>query len=260
MKKQLFLVLLLSLPSLNLFASLAEQKGMDIALEADRRDEGFGDFTADLKMLLIDQKGNETLRSITRKTLEVEGDGNKSLDIFHLPKDVRGTAVLTYSHGLEPDDQWIYLPALKRTKRISSVNKSGPFMGSEFAYEDIASQEVEKFTYHYLRDEALEGHDCFVRENRPRYEYSGYTRQIEWMDKEIYQPRKVVYYDRKNELYKTLVFRDYKQYLGKYWRPGEMIMDNHQTGKRTIIKWDNYRFRVGLSDRDFSRPALKRVR
>jgi outer membrane lipoprotein-sorting protein len=260
MKKQLFVVLLLSLLPFELFASLAEQKGMEIAFEADRRDRGFGDFTAELSMILIDQKGNETLRSIYRKTLEVEGDGDKSLDIFHLPKDVKGTAVLIYSHGLEPDDQWIYLPALKRTKRISSVNKSGPFMGSEFAYEDIASQEVEKFIYTYLRDEAFDGHECFVRENRPQYEYSGYTRQIEWMDKEIYQPRKVVYYDRKNELYKTLHFRGYKQYLGKYWRPSEMIMDNHQTGKRTIIRWNNYRFRTGLTDRDFSRSALKRAR
>lgn len=132
-------------------------------------------------------------------------------------------------------------------------------MGSEFAFEDIASQEVEKFTYKYVRDEEFDGHDCFVRENQPAYEYSGYTRQIEWMDKAIYQRRKVVYYDRKNVLLKTLIFKDYKQYAGKYWRPSEMIMENHQTNKTTRIVWNNYRFGAGVTEQELSQAALSRV-
>jgi len=89
------------------------------------------------------------------------------------------------THALTPDDQWLYLPALKRLKRISSRKKSGPFMGSEFAYEDMSSQEVEKYRYKWLRDETVEGRDAYVVERRPTYEYSGYTRQIVWIDKEI---------------------------------------------------------------------------
>ena len=74
--------------------------------------------------------------------------------VFDEPRDVKGTAMLTYSHILEPDEQWMFLPALKRVKRISSVNKSGPFMGSEFAFEDFSGQEVGKYSYLWLRDEA----------------------------------------------------------------------------------------------------------
>lgn len=237
-------------------AQTPEEKGLAIAQEAERRDAGFGNYTADLTMTLANPQGETSVRQIRRKILEVAGDGDKALDLFDQPADVKGTTILTYAHGLQPDDQWIYLPALKRVKRISSVNKSGPFMGSEFAFEDIASQEVEKFRYKYVGDEKIDGHDCFMRENQPAYEHSGYTRQIEWTDKEIYQPRKVTYYDRKNTLLKTLTFKDYKQYAGKYWRPGEMIMENHQTGKTTRIVWANYKFGAGVSEQELSQGAL----
>ncbi len=74
-------------------------------------------------------------------------DGDKSLFVFDEPRDVQGTAFLIHAHREDADDQWLYLPALKRVKRISSANRSGSFMGSEFAYEDMTAQEVEKFTY-----------------------------------------------------------------------------------------------------------------
>lgn len=248
-------LLALVLP-LSATAETPQEKGLEIAREAERRDAGFGSYTADLTMTLSNAQGETSVRHIRRKILEVHGDGDKALDLFDEPADVKGTAILTYAHGLQPDDQWIYLPALKRVKRISSANKSGPFMGSEFAFEDIASQEVEKFHYKYVRDESVDGHDCFVRENQPAYENSGYTRQIEWTDKAIYQPRKVMYYDRRNALLKTLTFKDYRQYGGRYWRPGEMIMENHLTGKTTRIVWANYRFGVGVSDQEMSQGAL----
>jgi outer membrane lipoprotein-sorting protein len=259
MKRVLLLALLAGLSPVCVFAETPEEKGLAIAKEAERRDSGFDNYVAELTMTLSNRQGDQSVRHIRRKILEVPGDGDKALDIFDEPADVKGTAILTYSHGLQPDDQWIYLPALKRVKRISSVNKSGPFMGSEFAFEDIASQEVEKFVYKYVSDEAFDGHDCFVRENQPAYEFSGYTRQIEWTDKAIYQPRKVVYYDRKNVLLKTLVFKDYKQYAGKFWRASEMIMENHQTGKTTRIVWNNYRFGAGVTEQEFSQSALNRV-
>ncbi|HIE54069.1 MAG TPA: outer membrane lipoprotein-sorting protein, partial [Chromatiaceae bacterium] len=192
--------------------------------------------------------------------LEVEGDGDKTLIVFDEPRDVKGTALLTFSHKVEDDDQWLYLPALKRVKRIASRNKSGPFMGSEFAYEDLASQEVEKYTYKYIRDDEYEGRPVFVIERYPVSQYSGYTRQLVWVDKERYIPLKISFYDRKNSLLKTLVFRSYKQYLDRYWRAGEMFMENHQTGKSTLLTWKDYRFRTGLTDADFTRNSLKRAR
>ncbi len=241
-------------------AQTPEQRGLEISQEADRRGNGFDDFRAEMEMILKNRQGDESRRYIRIMGLEVDGDGDKGLSIFDEPADVKGTAMLTYSHKIDTDDQWLYLPALKRVKRIASRNKSGPYMGSEFAYEDLGSQEVEKYTYKYLRDEVFQGIDCFVVERYPVDKYSGYTRQVTWIDKEEYRPQKTDFYDRKNALLKKLTFIGYKKYLENHWRPDEMFMENHQTGKTTRILWKNYRFRTGLKDRDFQVSDLKRAR
>lgn len=258
--RHLITTLLIALLPLSVYAESAEEKGLAIVQEADQRDTGWTDAKAELKMILRNKQGQESERKLRIDTLEVDGDGDKSLSVFDAPKDIKGTAFLSYTHALVPDDQWLYLPALKRVKRIASANKSGPFMGSEFAYEDLASQEVEKYTYKWLRDESLDGRDCFVIEAYPVYENSGYTRQVAWIDKEMYQAIRIDYYDRKNAELKTLVASDWKQYLDKFWRPGEMNMQNHQTGKSTQLLWSNYEFKTGLDERDFDRNTLKRTR
>jgi len=256
----LITLVLTTLASAQVNAETAEEKGLAIAVEADKRDTGFTDFTANMVMELRNKQGDISTRTIRIKTLEVNGDGDKSMSIFDEPADVKGTAFLTYSHAIKPDEQWLYLPALKRVKRINSKNKSGPFMGSEFAYEDLASQEIEKYTYKYIRDEKLNDVDCFVIERYPAYEHSGYTKQLAWVNKDKYVAEKIEFYDRKNDLLKTLVNSDYQQYLEQYWRPNEMLMENHQTGKSTLLTWQNYKFKNGLGDDDFSRNSLKRAR
>jgi hypothetical protein len=263
--RTLILTLMLGLLPLNLPAQTAEgetpeAKGLAIAIEADRRDTGFGDSTVNMVMTLRNKQGEESRRDIRLRTMEVDGDGDKSLSIFDKPADVKGTAFLNFTHKAGADDQWLYLPALKRVKRIASENKSGPFMGSEFAYEDISSQEVEKYTYQYIRDEMLEGVDCFLIERYPVDRNSGYTRQEVWIDKAEYRPMKIVFYDRKNALLKTLAYSGYRQYLDRFWRAEIMHMLNHQTGKSTELRWTDYQFRAGLTDRDFDRDSLKRVR
>ena len=242
------------------YAQSAEQKGLQIAQAAKDYEKGFTDFKANMLMTLISKNGNTSTRIIRMKTLEVEGDGDKSLSIFDQPADVKGTAMLTYSHGLEPDDQWIYLPALKKVKRISSRNKSGPFMGSTFAFEDLGSQEVEKYSYRFLREEGCGAWQCYVIERIPEYQHSGYTSQIAWVDKEAYRLVKIDFYDRKKALLKTLSVSDFDQYLGHYWRPGKMEMVNHLNGKSTILEWTDYQFQTGISDNDFRSQALKRAK
>ncbi len=237
-------------------------KGEAIARESDRRDLGFGDTKTEMRMILENRKGQTSERRLRIHTLEVpdENDGDKSLVVFDQPRDIKGTALLSYAHILDPDDQWLYLPALKRVKRISSTNKSGPFVGSEFAYEDITAQELKKYSYKWLRDEPCGTLDCFVIERIPLYKKSGYTRLVTWYDKAEYQIRRVDYYDRKDVLLKTLTFSDYRQYLGKYWRAHNLYMVNHQTGKKTQLVYRKYEFQTGLMDRDFTRSRLKRVR
>jgi len=264
MKKSWILIWLLPISifavSTNLLAETPEEKGLAIAVAADKRDTGFETVTADMVMTLRNRQGQESTRYIRTRTLEVEGDGDKTLSIFDRPADVKHTAVLTYSHGLEPDDQWLYLPALKRVKRINSRNKSGPFVGSEFAFEDLGSQEVEKYSYKYLRDEACGEWECYVIERYPEYEYSGYTRQVGWIDKAEYRPVKIEFYDRKNSLLKTLTSSGYQEYIDYYWRPDVMFMENHQTGKTTTLKWTNYQFKTDIAERDFNPNALPRLR
>ncbi len=244
----------------NVYAETQEERGLAIAIEEDKRDYGWRDQTSELIMTLRNAYGQEVKRKLRTRSLEVKGDGDKSIAIFDQPRDVKGTAFLSYTHAQRPDDQWIYLPALRRVKRIASANKSGPFMGSEFAFEDITSQEVDKYTYKYLRDEKVNGHDCFVVERRPRYEYSGYTKMISWVDKKIYQSRKIAFYDRKNTLLKTLTRSGYKQYRGKYWRANNMIMVNHQNKKRTTLEYKSYQLQTGLNKRNFDKNSLKLIR
>jgi len=256
---RLMIVLLLSWP-LACWAETSEEKGLAIAMESELRDTGFTDATSELLMILRNRHGDEATRQIHNQTLEVEGDGDKTLVVFDEPRDVKGTAFLSFTHKSGPDDQWLYLPALKRVKRISSANKSGAFMGSEFAFEDIASQEVEKYSYRYLRDEVYEGMDCFVVERDPVDPNSGYSYQEVWFDKEHYRPFKVEYYDRKKAHLKTLAYTGYQQYLGKFWRADEFFMVNHQTGKSTRLVWKNYKFRNGFTEADFTKNSLKRAR
>ncbi|MDC1383943.1 outer membrane lipoprotein-sorting protein [Candidatus Puniceispirillum sp.] len=240
------------------FAS--SEKGLKIAIEADRRDKGFRDSTAQMTMVLMDKYGQSTERAIRNRTFEGDVEGDKSLVIFDSPGDVRGTAFLSHTKKADSDDQWLYLPALKRVKRIASSNKAGPFMGSEFSYEDIASQEVEKYTYNYLRDEELSGLDCFVVEYDPVDPKSGYKRQIVWVDKSEYRVHKIDFFDRKDALLKTLYYEDYNQYLNKFWRSNRLVMTNHQTGKKTELLFANWKLQTGMNKRDFEKSALKRTR
>jgi len=238
----------------------AQEKGVIISQETKVRDTGWRDFTADMLMILRNEQGQESVREVKMKSLEVETDGDKSLTVFNKPKDVKGTAFLSYSHSIGADDQWLYLPSLKRVKRISSRNKSGPFMGSEFSFEDLSSFEIEKYTYYYLGDERVAGMDSFKVEQYPTDESSGYSKRIVWVDKQEYRIVKVEFYDRKKSLLKTLSYSDFKLYLDQYWRANTSTMVNHQNGKSTELKWNNYVFKTGLNDSDFSRNSLKRIR
>ena len=237
-----------------------EEKGLQIARDANALGDGFGNFTAGMAMVLRNKQGQESRRQLRFKVLEVADDGNKSLFVFDQPRDVQGTALLIHGHLEGQDDQWLYLPALKRVKRISSSTRSGSFMGSEFSYEDMSSPEVEKYTYLYLRDEPCGELTCTVNEQVPVDRKSSYSRQLVWQDTGELRTWKVDYYDRKNSHLKTLTFAGYQQYLDQYWRSAEMTMVNHLTGKSTVLNWTDFQFRTDIDDSDFSQTGLRRVR
>ena len=238
----------------------AEAKGLRIAREASARNDGFGNFIAGMTMVLRDRHGRESVRQMRFKVLEVPGDGDKSLFVFDQPRDVRGTALLTHAHINSQDDQWLYLPALKRVKRINASRRSGSFMGSEFSYEDMSPQEVEEYSYKYLRDEPCGELTCTVTEQVPLDRKSGYSRKVVWQDTDELRVWKMELFDRKNSHLKTLTFANYRRYLDRYWRAGEQTMANHLTGASTVLKWTGFRFRTDLDDSEFTRVALRRVR
>ncbi len=258
----LFLMIVVFADAPSCFAAMSvEEKGLKIATEADNRSSGYIDFTFEMRMILRNRNGDESQRVIKTKGLEVENDGDKTLSIFTKPLDVNGTAFLTFTHKTKDDDQWLYLPSLKRVKRISSSNKSGSFMGSEFSYEDIAQQEVEKYTYKWLKDEAFDGMDCFVIERYPvDKKNSGYSKQIVWIDKQEYRSLQIEYFDRKGFHLKTLAMKKYEQYRDKFWRSAEMFMVNHQNGKSTDLYRSDFKFQVGLKETEFNKNSLKMMR
>ncbi len=235
-------------------------RGYEIAFEVDQRDKGFDNNISNLTMILKDKYGQTTKRNIRNRILEGKDDGDKSLVIFDSPGDVRGTSFLSHTKKQGSDDQWLFLPALKRVKRIASSNKAGPFMGSEFAYEDIGSQELEKYTYKYIKDDKLNNIDCFVVEFDPVDPKSGYSFQKVWIDKEHYRYMKIEFYDRKKSLLKTLNYENYNIHLEKFWRADKLVMKNLQTGKETELIFSDWKFKTKLSEKDFQKNALKKIK
>lgn len=246
-------------------AAASPERGLEIARAIEASDEGFGDTQVTLRMELENRQGQKSTRELRIRTLETPDPeiGDKSLTVFDHPGDIEGTAFLSFTKILDPDDQWLFLPALKRVKRIASANKSGPFVGSEFAYEDLTSFEVGKYDYNWLRDEACPTDaalTCHVVERFPKYENSGYTKQISWVDDAEHRIHKVEFYDRKEDLMKTLLQTDYAEYLDAFWRPRTMRMENHQTGKKTQLTFEDWQFQVGVSEADFNPRRLARAR
>ena len=236
----------------------APARGLAIAQEADRRDSGWQDARVDVRMLLRNQRGHTSERFLRSAWLEFPGDGYRTLVLFDRPEDVKGTAVLTFSDKVGDDDRWLYLPAVGRVKRVASSNKAGPFMGSEFAFEDLASQEIEKYTYRYAGEDALDGEPVWIVERDPVDSRSGYARQRVWYDQTHYRIRKIEYFDRKNDSLKTLTYGQYEQ-VGRFWRARVQVMVNHQTGKSTRVEFGPFRLGTGLTLGDFTVDRLTTV-
>jgi hypothetical protein len=241
-----------------LWAASPQEEGLKLAKELEAANIGFKGDTSIMKMTLIDAHGTKTVREMEGKVLEVDGDGDKSLINFLNPKDVKGTKMLTWSHKNGDDDQWLYLPSLKRVKRISSSGKASSFMGSEFSYEDLGSQEIEKFKFELLKsdDKELKKLARFPKDEAD----SGYSKQVLFISPKYMSAVKAEYYDRKKELLKVASFDGFKAYNvgGKtMYRASSIHMKNVQTKKESIITWENREIGKKLKDSDFESKNLE---
>ncbi len=243
--------------SMIIASSLMALTNLEIAQKADKATDGFVSSISKTQMILINASGQKSVRDLLMKTLEGE-NGDKTISTFLSPADVKGTKVLGFEHIDRDDDQWLYLPALKRVKRIASKNRSGSFMGSEFSYEDIGNQNYKKYTFEGEPEKVmLDGLETYKGIRVPKDKNSGYTKQITWVDTKDFLIRKIEYYDRKKELLKTATFSDYKKIDG-IWRVGKIEMKNHQNDKSTILIWKEDMINAGLSDKDFNKRELKK--
>lgn len=226
--------------------------------EIERRVSGYESFTAGLTMTLRGEDGSERERVMEISGLEIPEGGDKTLVVFREPRDLQGTSILTVSHADAPSEQWLYLPALRRTRRIASSSHTDAFMGSEFTYEDIGSQDLRRYSYRYVRGEAIDGSDMHVLEREPLDENSGYSRQVLSVDTQEYRIRHIEYFDRDGQASKTLALDGYERYEGDQWRPARMVMQDLESGRSTILEWSDYAFRTGLEDSDFDPRRLGR--
>jgi outer membrane lipoprotein-sorting protein len=236
-------------------AQSAEDKGLAIAKKIDQHADGYKAESSVMEMVLINAHGDRTTRKLKQEQMEVSGDGDRSRIEFEWPADVKGTRMLTHTHKKGNDDQWLFLPAINRVKRISSGNKSGSFMGSEFAYEDLGSQEIEKYKHKLLGEEQLDGRKVWKLERIPVDKESGYTKLITYMDQEYLSPLKIEYFDRKGELLKTATFSGYKKF-GKWFRPGSIVMLNHQTKKQSQLSWSDRKVSIDVREKSFESDEL----
>lgn len=258
---KLCFISILTLRVLALSPEAPTVKGLRIAKEAEQKNNGFIGEVSDLEMILIDAYGSKITRKMQGKVLEIADDGDKSLNIFLNPKDVKGTKMLTWSHKTKDDKQWLYLPSLRRVKKISSKNKSSSFMGSEFSYEDIGSQEVEKYTFKYIKlGKSAKGEEVHIIERVPKSK-SGYSKQIVQLSTKHLNAVYIEYYDRKNELLKVADVQDFKVYKVKgksIHRASRIHMKNLQTRKESIFQWTNRKLGVKLKKSKFTKRAMKK--
>lgn len=255
MSRTLIAVLLLAMTG-GAQAETPEEKGTAIAIAADQTNTGWGSERAVMTMVLINAQGDETTRKLVLETLEGQTDGDRSKVTFESPADVRGTRMLTFSHKTGNDDQWLFLPAVQRVKRINAANKAGSFMGSELAYEDLGSQEPEKYHYRWLQDSVVAGRPCDLLERVPVSAQSGYARHVLCLDREFLLPLHIDYYDRKNELLKASDFAGHSK-IGGHWRIGQIDVHNVQTQKRTRLTWSERTLGEPMPAADFEPGAIE---
>lgn len=215
--------------------------------------------TSDSTMILINDKGQKRERKTTTTSkLQNNGIDSKLLIHFLSPADIKGTGFLQIEHSEGEDDLWIYLPALKKSRRLVANNKKDSFVGSDFSYGDILLPKVDLYHHALLRSENINGRDCYVIESIPGNETvkrdSGYSKKVSWIRTDNFVESKVVYYDLSGTLLKTQTTQDYKEVdpENHRWIIMYREMENHQTGHKTIVTFDRIEANHPVADDLFS--------
>ncbi|MGC9513928.1 MAG: outer membrane lipoprotein-sorting protein [Fidelibacterota bacterium] len=213
------------------------------------------DMQGELTMTLTNKQGETRVRTL-KQYIKYGNEMDKKIMFFQSPADVRGTSFMNWSYADgRDDDQWIYLPALKRTKRISSDGKSDYFMGSDFTYDDLGDRHPNEDTHTLLREETLDGKACWVVESIPKEEDYMYSKTVTWVMKDNYLGLRREFYDEDGDLLKILTIKKFDNIDG-FWTILETDMKNVQKDHKTNMAFNNVQINQGIPDSRFTERSM----
>lgn len=230
--------------------------GREIAENVINRDDGETGHSL-INMDLIDAQDNVKSRIIEEWSMEDDAGLDRLVIVFHRPASVQGTRFLVVENEDRDDDQWIYLPALDRVRRIAASEGDESFMGTDFTYDDLATRDVDEDTHELLREETFSGREVYVVESVPKDpDDSQYSRRVQWVAKDIWVPLKAEFYDKSDELLKTLTVEELEEVQG-IWTPMVSVMENVQTEHATRLEVQKTRYNEDLNPDLFSTNFLR---
>ncbi len=238
------------------FGANAQLTGTQIVEKAYNRATG-DDQTSTLTMTLTNRQGKQRVRKIKQFSKNL-GTVEKNIMFFQSPADVKNTSFMSWSYDSDKsDDQWIYLPALKKTKRISSDSKSDYFMGSDFTYDDLGDRKLNADTHKLLKSETIDGKACYVVESVSKDEDYMYTKTKTWIRKDNFVGVKKEFYDEDEELLKILTIKKVEKISG-FWVITNSEMKNVQKNHKTSMILNNIQVNTGIPASKFTERMMTR--
>ena len=214
--------------------------GRQLMQYKDLYDQGWFDEVAQGVMTLYDAGGDSVRRTYRRMGLEDAKEGDRYLIKFLSPAEIKSVAALTHENSGSTDDNWLYLPANKRVRRISGANNTASFQGTEFTYEDLASLDVAEYEWRFLEETTLtrDGEELpvFKLDAVPTYDDTGYSRLTVYIHRELWRHERIEFFDKAGKLLKTRESAEWNNFHGRFWREKTIAMTNHQTGKKTVLE------------------------
>ncbi len=257
--KTLIMTIIAIAIALSIFAVEDKQiTGREIMVMVDEREDGYSR-KSEITMTLVNKRNRQRVRKISNLTREY-GEDSKSIMMFNHPADVKGTGFLSWEYDVKDkeDARWLYMPALKKTRRISGSSDNDYFMGSDFTYDDLGDRSVDEDTHKLLGEKDCNDHTCWVVESTPEGEDEAYTKRISYVSKALKMFMKVEYYNKLG-LMKTLHFENIEKIDG-IWTAQKLIMDNSSNKHKTVIEFSDIKYNIEIEDDMFTVSTIRRGR
>jgi Outer membrane lipoprotein-sorting protein len=251
MKK--FILLSIFLMGVSQLWAITGQEIMDNSIEVQETQSA----AMDIQMDLIDDRGSVSTRRLQILSMQDNTEQNRTIAVFMSPASIKNTRFLTIENSNRSDDQWIYLPTMRKTKRIASSDRESSFMGTDFTYGDMSDMQVDTDRHTLVREEMFNNRSCYVVESIPLNPVSASrSKLISWIDKEWFLPLKVEFYNKRSkELDRTAVSENITQVDG-IWTPLKVTMTTHKTEHKTILTIIKAKYNIPMNPGYFTTNFL----